>query len=113
MSTLEDLDDLERDNKDNKKDGDDGDKDKDGKTPGQNGTGGGGDTEMKDDDKKENEDAIDSEILYSSTRDIVTRRKLLESDMRVMKSEFQRLTHEKNAMNEKLKDNVEKIENNR
>jgi 26S proteasome regulatory subunit T5 len=30
-----------------------------------------------------------------------------------MKSEFQRLTHEKATMNEKIKDNLEKIENNR
>ncbi|KAI9663341.1 MAG: 26S proteasome regulatory subunit 6A [Alyxoria varia] len=116
MSTLEDLDDIERENKDNKKDEGDDDKDKDNKDPSQNGTGGGGDTEMKDssDDKKEEEDdALDAEILHSNTRDIVNRRKLLENDMRIMKSEFQRLTHEKNAMNEKIKDNVEKIENNR
>jgi 26S proteasome regulatory subunit T5 len=30
-----------------------------------------------------------------------------------MKSEYQRLTHEKNAMHEKIKDNVDKIDNNR
>jgi 26S proteasome regulatory subunit T5 len=33
--------------------------------------------------------------------------------MRIMKSEFQRLTHEKASMNEKIKDNLDKIENNR
>jgi len=53
------------------------------------------------------------EVLNSSTRDIVTRRRLLENDTRIMRSEFQRLTHEKQAMNEKIKDNMDKIENNR
>ena len=109
MSTLEDLDDMEREEKEEKKD----DGDKDGKKPDQ-----GGDAEMKDadGDKKEEEkeeDIFDPEILHSSTRDIITRRRLLENDMRIMKSEFQRLTHEQAAMKEKIKDNLDKIENNR
>ena len=106
MSTLEDLDDLEREGKENRKD-QDGDKDK---KPDQN-----GDAEMKDADKKEaeEEDPIDADILNSSTREIVSRRRLMENDMRIMKSEFNRLTHEKTAMNEKIKDNVDKIDNNR
>lgn len=98
MSTLEDLDDLEM-----KQAAEDGQK--------QDGS---GDTEMKDaEQKNEEEDIIDEEILRSSTRDIVNRRKLLENDMRIMKSEFQRLTHEQNTMKEKIKDNMDKIENNR
>ena len=108
MSTLEDLDDIEReDKKDDNQDGKD-------KKPTE-----GGDADMKDadtkkeDEKKEEEDPIDMEILNSSTRDIVARRRLLENDTRIMKSEFSRLTHEKNAMNEKIKDNVDKIDNNR
>lgn len=110
MSTLEDLDDLEREGKEEKKD--DGDKDKDGKKPDQD-----GDAEMKDADaeKKEEkeEDIIDTEILHSSTRDIQMRKRLLDNDMRIMKSEYQRLTHEQAAMKEKIKDNLDKIENNR
>ncbi len=106
MSTLEDLDAMEQEGKEDKKD----EGDKDGKKPGQD-----GDAEMKDadGDKKEEEGIFDPEILHSSTRDIVTRRRLLENDMRIMKSEFQRLTHEQAAMKEKIKDNLEKIENNR
>jgi len=106
MSTLEDLDAMEQEGKEDKKD----EGDKDGKKPGQD-----GDAEMKDadGDKKEEEAIFDPEILHSSTRDIVTRRRLLENDMRIMKSEFQRLTHEQAAMKEKIKDNLEKIENNR
>lgn len=109
MSTLEDLDDLEREGKDDKKD----EGNKDGKKLEQD-----GDAEMRDADgeKKEEEkeeDLIDTEILHSSTRDINMRRRLLDNDMRIMKSEFQRLTHEQSAMKEKIKDNLEKIENNR
>lgn len=108
MSTLEDLDDMERDGK-KEEDQEDQNKKSDQ----------GGDAEMKDSDgkkgeeKQEEEDPIDMEILNSSTRDIISRRRLLENDTRIMKSEFQRLTHEKNAMNEKIKDNVDKIDNNR
>ena len=109
MSTLEDLDDLERENKEEKKDDkkDDGDKDK--KQPSQN-----ADAEMKDAEPEEKEeDPIDEEIYNLSTQDILTRRRLLENDSRIMKSEFQRLSHEKSTMGEKIKDNLDKIENNR
>ena len=106
MSTLEDLDAMERDGKDNNED-----KDKDDKKSEQN-----GDAPMKDVDgekKEEEEDIIDSDILRSSTRDIQMRRKLLENDMRINKSEYNRLDHEQAAMKEKIKDNLDKIENNR
>ncbi|MCJ1253196.1 26S proteasome regulatory subunit 6A [Lignoscripta atroalba] len=109
MSTLEDLDDMEREGKEEKKDG----SDSDGEKPERN-----GDAEMKDADGEKKagekeEDLIDAEILHSSTRDITMRRRLLDNDMRIMKSEFQRLTHEQAAMKEKIKENLEKIENNR
>ena len=109
MATLEDLDDLEREGKDEKKE----EGDKDGKKPEQN-----GDADMKDADgenkeEEKEEDLIDTEILHSSTRDINMRKRLLENDMRIMKSEYQRLTHEQAAMKEKIKDNLDKIENNR
>lgn len=104
MSTLEDLDDLERHEKEEKKDDDK-------KKDGENGKKADGDAEMK--DAEPEEEQLDEEILNSSTRDIQARRRLLDNDMRIMKSEFQRLTHEKAAMNEKIKDNLEKIENNR
>jgi len=109
MSTLEDLDDLERDGKKEEEKNNDGDKGKK--------DGAGGDAEMKDGDEKapeeEEEQLIDTEILNSSTRDIVARRRLLENDTRIMRSEYQRLTHEKTTMNDRIKDNVDKIDNNR
>ena len=108
MATLEDLDAMEQDEKIEK----DNDDKKDGDRQGQN-----GDADMKDVDgekKEEDEDdIIDYEILHSSTQDINMRQRLIDNDMRIMKSEFQRLTHEKDAMREKIKDNNEKIENNR
>lgn len=106
MSTLEDLDDLEREGKDDKKD----ETNKNGKKPDKD-----GDAEMKDADagKEKIEDLIDAEILHSNTRDIQVRWRLLDNEMRIMTSEFQRLTHEQSAMKEKIKDNLEKIENNR
>ncbi|KAF2724904.1 26S proteasome subunit P45 [Polychaeton citri CBS 116435] len=109
MSTLEDLDDLERDGKKEENRDDGGDKDK---KSDQNGD----DADMKDSDEKEDkkeDDIIDMEILNSSTRDIIARRRLLENDTRIMRSEHSRLMHEKQAMNEKIKDNVDKIDNNR
>lgn len=107
MSTLEDLDDLERENQEKKQQQGDGD----GKKPDKD-----GDADMKDADaekKEEEDDIFDEEILRSSTEDIIKRRRMLENELRIMKSEYQRLTHEQNAMKEKIKDNMDKIENNR
>jgi len=106
MSTLEELDDLDRRDRDDKKDqkkNDKGDKGDDKKQD--------GDEEMK--DAEPEEDVLDEEILSLSTQDILTRRRLLENDSRIMRSEFQRLSHEKAAMGEKIKENMEKIANNR
>lgn len=96
MSTLEDLDDLEGLEKKEQAENKDGDKD-------------GKDADMKDAE----EDVFDADILNSNTRDIISRKRLLENDTRIMRSEFQRLSHEKNTMREKIKDNLDKIENNR
>jgi 26S proteasome regulatory subunit T5 len=59
------------------------------------------------------EELIDQEILNSSTDDIINRTKLLDNDIKVMKSESTRLTHEKSVMLERIKDNQEKINNNK
>jgi len=100
MASLEDLEDLEREREQDRKDA------KDNKSSDAD-----GDATMGVDDEKEDE--IDPEILNGSTTDIVFRRRLLENDLRVMKQEFQRLTHEKSSTKEKIKDNLDKIENNR
>lgn len=105
MSTLEELDDLDRQ-------GGDGDKDRNNKKPMGSQTNKDGDAEMKDTEPEE-DDILDDEILSLSTQDILTRKRLLENDSRIMKSEFQRLSHEKATMKEKIKENNEKIANNR
>lgn len=113
MATQEDVNALEqeRERKEDE-DKDNGNKDK---KPEQT-----ADAEMKDTEEKaaeeeeeKEENIIDEEVLRSSTQDVNMRRRLLENDLRIMKSEHQRLTHEKAAMNEKIKDNLDKIENNR
>lgn len=104
MSTLEELDDLDRRDKEEKRR--DGGDDKDKKKPAD------GDADMKDAEEEE-DDILDEEVLGLSTQDIQTRKRLLENDSRIMKSELSRLSHEKAAMGEKIKENVDKIANNR
>lgn len=103
MSTLEELDDLDRRDKDDKR--------REGSSK---------DTKHQghvDDDMKDNEgdsaEILDDEIFGLGTQDILTRKRLLENDSRIMKSELSRLSHEKAAMGEKIKDNMDKIANNR
>jgi len=103
MASLEDLDDLEQEQQERKKDEDKKKKEE-----------GGDDSKMDvDDEPKKDEDEIDPDVLNAATTDIINRRRLLENDLRVMRQEFQRLTHEKSSMKDKIKDNLEKIENNR
>lgn len=102
MSTLEELDDIDRRGKDARN---------------RDGADGRGEQKASDGDEvmkgTEADDILDDEILGLSTQDIQTRRRLLENDSRIMKSELSRLSHEKAAMGEKIKDNVDKIANNR
>lgn len=56
---------------------------------------------------------LDQEILGLSTQELQTRSKLLDNEIRIFRSELQRLGHENNVMLEKIKDNKEKIKNNR
>lgn len=59
------------------------------------------------------EDGLDQEILGLSAQELQTRSKLLDNEIRIFRSELQRLSHENNVMLEKIKDNKEKIKNNR
>ncbi|KAF8538516.1 P-loop containing nucleoside triphosphate hydrolase protein [Trichophaea hybrida] len=103
MASLEDLDDLEQEQQERKKDEDKKKKEE----------GGDGSKMDVDEEPKKDEDEIDPDVLNAATTDIINRRRLLENDLRVMRQEFQRLTHEKSSMKDKIKDNFEKIENNR
>jgi 26S proteasome regulatory subunit T5 len=59
------------------------------------------------------EDILTDELKAASADEINQRMRLLENDIRVMKSEQQRLQHELNSITEKTKDNKEKIKLNR
>lgn len=54
------------------------------------------------------DDELDQEILNLSTQELQTRAKLLDNEIRIFRSELQRLSHENNVMLEKIKDNKEK-----
>ena len=53
------------------------------------------------------------ELNYLSSEDLSTRSRLLENDVRIMKSEIIRLQHEQSSMMEQLQDNMEKIKLNK
>lgn len=59
------------------------------------------------------EDQINNDVADLSTDDIITRNRLLENDIRIMKSEILRLQHEASSMKEQLQDNLEKIKLNK
>lgn len=56
---------------------------------------------------------ISQEVLCMSTDEIINRARLMDTDIRVMKSEILRLQHEQASMNEQLQDNLEKIKLNK
>ncbi|KAH0832049.1 26S proteasome subunit P45 [Lanmaoa asiatica] len=58
-------------------------------------------------------DDIPADILSLSTDEILTRIRLIENDIKVMKSETLRLQHEQSVMKEKIRDNGEKIKQNK
>jgi 26S proteasome regulatory subunit T5 len=109
MASLEALEDLENEQQERRKEEDDKKK-KDGDDKKKKD---GDDNKMDVDEEKPDEDAIDPDILNAATQDIINRRRLLDNDLRIMRQEYQRLTHEKSNMKDKIKDNLEKIENNR
>ncbi|KAL4622895.1 26S protease regulatory subunit 6A [Arapaima gigas] len=59
------------------------------------------------------EDGIGEEVLKMSTEEIIQRTRLLDSEIKIMKSEVLRVTHELQAMKDKIKENTEKIKVNK
>lgn len=59
------------------------------------------------------QDDIGQDILRLAPEEITNRTRLLENDVKVMKSEIVRLQHEQAAMKERIKDNKEKIKMNK
>ncbi|THH28713.1 hypothetical protein EUX98_g5494 [Antrodiella citrinella] len=56
---------------------------------------------------------IPEDIVSLKPEDIVTRTRLIENDLKVMRSETLRLQHEQSVMKEKIRDNGEKIKQNK
>lgn len=64
-------------------------------------------------EEKDEDEELMREIMNGSTSDIKNRTRLLENDIRVMRSEMQRLSHERATMLDKIKENRDKINNNK
>lgn len=59
------------------------------------------------------DEELDQEILNASADDLKTRVRLLDAEAKVLRSEGQRLTHEKGHMSDKIQENTEKIKLNK
>lgn len=62
---------------------------------------------------KDAEDGLDAEVLRMSNEELSSRTRLLDNEIRIMKSEILRITHEQQAMKDKIKENTEKIKVNK
>ncbi|KAJ7288223.1 26S proteasome subunit P45 [Mycena rebaudengoi] len=56
---------------------------------------------------------IPEDVMALSTDEVLTRIRLIENDMKVMRSETLRLQHEQSVMKEKIRDNGEKVKQNK
>ncbi len=71
-------------------------------------------TKAAPEEKKEpEEEPLPAEILNASVDEVAARTRLLENDIKVMRSENMRLMHEQTMMREKIKDNADKIKQNK
>ncbi|KAL3866027.1 hypothetical protein ACJMK2_043368 [Sinanodonta woodiana] len=62
---------------------------------------------------EDGEDSLGEEVLRMSTDEIVSRTRLLDNEIKIMKSEIMRISHELQAQKEKIKENTEKIKVNK
>ena len=63
--------------------------------------------------EQEEEDSLPSEILRMSTDEIISRSRLLDNEVKIMRSEVMRIQHELQTQKEKIKENTEKIKVNK
>jgi len=62
---------------------------------------------------KDADEGLDAEVLRMSNDELSSRTRLLDNEIKIMKSEILRVTHEQQAMKEKIKENTEKIKVNK
>lgn len=53
------------------------------------------------------------EVLRMATDEVIGRTRLLDNEIKIMKSEVMRISHEHQAQTDKIKDNAEKIKVNK
>ena len=56
---------------------------------------------------------LPQDILQADVQEIQMRTRMLENEIRVMKSEHMRLLHEQTMMKERIKDNADKVSQNK
>ncbi|KAI8505781.1 26S proteasome regulatory subunit 6A [Branchiostoma belcheri] len=59
------------------------------------------------------DEALGEEVMRMSTVEIISRTRLLDNEIKIMKSETMRISHELQAQREKIKENTEKIKVNK
>jgi len=62
---------------------------------------------------KDAEEDLGADVLKMSTEEIISRIRLLDNEVKIMKSEIMRVSHEQQAMKDKIKENTEKIKVNK
>lgn len=62
---------------------------------------------------KDADEGLDAEVLRMSNEELTSRTRLLDNEIKIMKSEILRVTHEQQAMKDKIKENTEKIKVNK
>ncbi|CAK9811844.1 26S proteasome regulatory subunit 6A-A [Anthophora quadrimaculata] len=62
---------------------------------------------------EDGEEALGEDVWRMSTDEIVSRTRLLDNEIKIMKSEVMRISHELQAQNDKIKENTEKIKVNK
>ena len=64
-------------------------------------------------DMMDDSDIVDQEIFSMSTEDIIQRTRALDNEVRILRSESLRLSHEVQTMKDKIKENTEKVKVNK
>lgn len=62
---------------------------------------------------KEADVGMPDDIMRSNADDVLRRARLIENEMKMLKNEAVRLTHEQNALKERIKENNDKIKLNK
>ena len=62
---------------------------------------------------KNAEEGLDAEVLRMSNDELMRRHRLLDNEIKIMRSDILRVTHEQQAMKDKIKENTSKIKVNK